>query len=82
MEWTTVTVIIALVGLAAAIVKPIVSLTQSITKLTVVVEGLCEDQEEQKQHTKECHQRIWAYNEAQDQTLNDHEKRIGKLEQR
>ena len=34
MEWTTVTVIIALVGLGAAIIKPIVSLTRSITELT------------------------------------------------
>ena len=28
MEWTVVTVVIALVGLGAAIVKPIVSLTR------------------------------------------------------
>ena len=34
MEWTVVTVVIALVGLGAAIVKPIVSLTRSITSLT------------------------------------------------
>ena len=40
MEWTTITVIISLVGLGAAVIKPIVSLTQSITKLTVVVERL------------------------------------------
>ena len=39
MEWTTVTVIIALVGLGAAIIKPIVSLTRSITELTIQVKG-------------------------------------------
>lgn len=47
MEWTTVTVIIALVGLGAAVIKPIVSLTQSITKLTVVVERLERELDEQ-----------------------------------
>lgn len=82
MEWTTVTVIIALVGLGAAIVKPIVSLTQSITKLTVVVEGMSAELIQQKQHTKESHQRIWTHNDMQDKTLEDHERRIGNLELR
>lgn len=82
MEWTTVTVIIALVGLGAAIVRPIVSLTQSITKLTVVVEAISAELTQQKQHTKESHQRIWAYNDVQDRTLEDHERRIGNLELR
>ena len=82
MEWTTVTVIIALVGLGAAIVRPIVSLTQSITKLTVVVEGMSAELIQQKQHIKESHQRIWAYNDMQDKTLEDHERRIGNLELR
>ena len=40
MEWTVVGVLIALVGLGASIIKPIVTLTQSITKLTVVVERI------------------------------------------
>mgnify|MGYP005782496063 CR=1 FL=1 len=38
--WTVVGVLIALVGLGASIIKPIVTLTQSITKLTVVVERI------------------------------------------
>lgn len=82
MEWTTVTVIIALVGLGAAIIRPIVSLTQSITKLTVVVEGMSAELKQQKQHTKESHQRIWTHNDEQDKTLEDHERRIGNLELR
>ena len=38
--WTVVGVLIALVGLGASIIKPIVTLTRSITKLTVVVERI------------------------------------------
>ena len=53
MEWTTITVIISLVGLGAAVIKPIVSLTQSITKLTVVVERLERELDDQSEHSRE-----------------------------
>jgi len=52
MEWTSVTVIIALVGLGAAVIKPIVALTQSITKLTVVVERMSAELIQQKQSSE------------------------------
>lgn len=80
MEWTTVTVIIALVGLGAAIVKPIVSLTRSITSLTVVVERLEKELATQEQHSRESHKRLWDHNEEQDTRIDDHELRIGALE--
>ena len=80
MEWTTVTVIIALVGLGAAIIKPIVSLTQSITKLTVVVETLQEDMSGLTTKNSQGHARIWEHNEEQDARIEDHERRIGTLE--
>lgn len=80
MEWTTVTVIIALVGLGAAVIKPIVSLTQSITKLTVVVERLERELDEQGEHSRESHKRLWDHNEEQDNRLDDHERRIHDME--
>ena len=80
MEWTTVTVIIALVGLGAAVIKPIVSLTQSITKLTVVVERLKRELDEQSEHSRESHRRLWDHNEEQDNRLDDHERRIHDME--
>lgn len=80
MEWTTVTVIIALVGLGAAVIKPIVSLTQSITKLTVVVERLERELDEQSEHSRESHRRLWGHNEEQDNRLDDHERRIHDME--
>ena len=80
MEWTTVTVIIALVGLGAAVIKPIVSLTQSITKLTVVVERLERELDDQSEHSRESHRRLWDHNEEQDNRLDDHERRIHDME--
>ena len=80
MEWTTVTVIIALVGLGAAVIKPIVSLTQSITKLTVVVERLERELDEQSEHSRESHKRLWDHHEEQDNRLDDHERRIHDME--
>ena len=80
MEWTTVTVIIALVGLGAAVIKPIVSLTQSITRLTVVVERLERELDDQSEHSRESHKRLWDHNEEQDNRLDDHVRRIYDIE--
>ena len=82
MEWTVVTVLVALVGLGAAVVKPIVSLTRSITTLTVVVERVEKELASQERHSQESHRRIWAKNEEQDGRLDDHEMRIDRLERR
>ena len=80
MEWTVVTVIIAIVGLGIAIVKPVVSLTQSITKLTVLVDKLAEDMGEYVGKNRDSHARIWEKNKEQDDRLNDHDKRISVME--
>ena len=80
MEWTIVTVIIALVGLGLAIIKPIVSLTQSITKLTVVVQTLQEDMSGLTTKNSQSHARLWDHNDAQDGRLDDHERRITDIE--
>ena len=80
MEWTTVTVIIALVGLGAAIIKPIVSLTRSITELTIQVKGLRTDMDTQTENNRVIHIRLWDHNDEQDGRLVDHERRIGSLD--
>lgn len=80
MEWTVVTVLIALAGFGAAVVKPITNLTRSITTLTVVVQRMQSDLAAEAEHRKESHRRIWAHSGEQDERLNDHERRIGHLE--
>ena len=87
MEWTVVTVLVAIVGLFFTVGKPIVNLNTSITKLQVTLDNMGRELEEQKKALAEqersahnSHSRIWAHEEEQDRTLNDHERRLGILE--
>lgn len=80
MEWTVVTVLIAVIGLVAAVTKPIVTLTRSITELTVVVKHLQGEMEALTVKNTESHRRLWAHNEEQDGRLDDHEQRIHDME--
>ncbi|MEG1017013.1 MAG: hypothetical protein RSE36_04300 [Oscillospiraceae bacterium] len=79
-EWGVVGVIVSLVGLFAVIVPPIVKLINSITKLTVIVEKLGGDITELTENNARSHDRLWRHNENQDKSINDHEKRLVKLE--
>lgn len=88
MEWTTVTVIISLVGLIVTVTTPLIKLNSNITRLTVILDGIKAELEEQKKalsaqkaDSRESHRRLWAHNDEQDNILNDHETRIRVLEQ-
>ena len=79
-EWTVVAVIIALVGLIAAIAKPLISLNSAITRLNTLVEGLREDLKQLTVDNKSSHARLWdRVNEHTDQ-LADHETRLQACE--
>ena len=80
MEWTVVTVIIALVGLFAVVIPPITKLTKSMTELTVGIKELTNDLERFEAGNKDAHKRIWEHESKQDDKLGDHEKRIVVLE--
>ena len=96
VEWIVVTVIIALVGLIATIIKPVITLTKSITKLTVVVDNISDTFTEYKLKNNESHSRLWDHNTIQDKLLEehddllkdhtyaikDHENRINKIEKK
>ena len=86
-EWGVVCVIVTLVGLAAAIIKPIVQLNANIVKLTDAVEGLknahTKMEADNEEEHKELHERInhrKKENEDLDDRVADHERRIGILE--
>lgn len=79
-EWSVVGVIIALCGLVATLVRPMLSLNASITKLTLLVERLGEDLKALSLKNSETHARLWEKNESQDRQLDDHECRITALE--
>ena len=87
MEWTVFTTLAAIVGLGVTVGVPIITLNVNIAKLTVVLDAVKAELEEQKKalsaqraDSKESHRRIWAHNDEQDQTLADHETRLRVLE--
>ena len=80
MEWTVVTVIIALVGLFAVVIPPITKLTKSMTELTMSIKELTNDFQKLESGNKDAHRRLWEHETKQDETIGDHEKRIVVLE--
>lgn len=71
MEWTVVTVIIALVGLFMTIGKPIITLNGSITYLQDAIDELREDIRV-----------LTGRTDNQEEKLQDHETRISILEEK
>ena len=82
MEWTVITVLVALVGLLATVGAPVIKLNSNLTKLTVLLDTLKNDMQEQKKSAKESHRRLWGHNHEQDGRIENHEKRITLLEQK
>lgn len=86
-EWGVIGVIVTLVGLAVAIIKPIVQLNTNIVRLTDAVDGLKKahtkiEEANEKEH-KQLHERInhrKKENEELDDRVTDHENRISILE--
>jgi len=72
-EWTVVTVVIALVGLFVTVAKPIVGLTNNITRLSEIVERLEARLTELSGENSDAHRRMW-------ERVEDHETRISVLE--
>lgn len=71
MEWTVVTVIIALVGLFMTVGKPVINLNSSITRLQDAIDELRGDIKVLTNRT-----------DNQEERLQDHETRISILEEK
>lgn len=80
MEWTTVTVLIAVVGLIATVLTPAIKLNTSVTKLATLVDSLNNKISTSESNNAEAHRRIWNELDGQKETLNQHETRITVLE--
>ena len=79
-EWGVVGVIIALAGFLAVVVKPLIALNTSITRLTAKMDGLGDDIDALTTKNTKSHDRMWQHNDKQDGALKDHEGRIVRLE--
>ena len=80
-EWSVVLVIISLVGLGAAIIKPILSLNTAIVKLTEAVKELQKDMADFVNGNHNSHVRIHERIDGCNEAIRDHENRIEKLEE-
>lgn len=80
MEWTVVTVVIALVGLFAVVIPPITKLTKSMTELTMGINTLTDDLSKLETGNKDAHRKLWEHESKQDEKLGNHEQRIFILE--
>lgn len=80
-EWGVIGVLVTLVGLGVAIVTPIIKLNTSITKLTVLLDGLKGDQSRYETRNHDAHTKLWAHNAEQDEILHQHEADIQVLKQ-
>lgn len=79
-EWTIVTVIATLVGLLASVVRPLMDLNATITRLTEVVNELEKNISGLSARNSESHGRLWGKAEEHEEILNRHETRLQLLE--
>lgn len=86
-EWGVFLVIVAVVGFVITISGPIAKATKAITALTVELKFFREEIAQIKRDNKEFqnsasvkHERIHTRIDEHDEKINDHEKRIIKLE--
>lgn len=62
------------------ILKPLTEIARDVNNAVQDIKENKEAIQEHKQNAKESHRRIWNQITEQDETLNDHERRIGILE--
>lgn len=79
-EWTVVTVIVTLIGLTAAVIKPLISLNSVITRLTEAVNILDSKISGLTEKNSEAHGRIWVKVQEHEEVLCGHETRLMLIE--
>ena len=80
-QWDVVGVIATLVALFAAIVAPMIKLTQAISRLTTAMEHLEKNTDCLAASNRSAHERIWEHAHEQTAQINDHEARIRVMEE-
>lgn len=79
-EWTVVGVIVVLLGLLGTVTAPMIKLNTTLTKLNDKFETLDIKLTDVTESNHDSHKRLWEHEEAQDNTLHNHETRIQILE--
>ncbi len=82
MEWTMVGVIVVLIGLIAAVVKPMLAWNTSLTENTVAIKDLTDSIKGNEKSNAEEHIAIWEEVEKQGDMLNQHDKDIAVIKEK
>lgn len=80
MTWEIFLGIVALVGFCITIATPLMKLSKTMTELNINMQNLNQAMNTLTANNTESHRRIWAHNDEQDERLENHEKRITKIE--
>ena len=80
MTWEIILGLITLFGFGVAIVKPIVGLTNAITRLNASCDMLTRQFIEFDESNSKSHGRLWMHNEKQDARMDIHERRLHDLD--
>ena len=80
MTWEIFLGIVALIGFCVAIMTPLMKLSKTMTELNVNMQNLNQAMNTLTANNTESHRRIWAHNDEQDEKIENHEKRITKIE--
>ncbi|MBR4954027.1 MAG: hypothetical protein IKV47_06215 [Oscillospiraceae bacterium] len=81
-EWTVVSVIVVLVGLGISIIKPIISLNGTITRLADSVGVLEKNIESIAAKNSDAHDKLWLITNRHDDIIREHEFRLQKIEEK
>lgn len=74
-EWGVVGVLIALAGFLSLVIKPIISLTKSITELNGNVRLF----QNMFSQNDEEHDLLWKHNDVQDAKIEDHDRKLAGM---
>ena len=80
MTWEIFLGIVALVGFVITLATPLMKLSKTMTELNVNMQNLNKAMNVLTANNTESHRRIWQHNEEQDEKIENHEKRITKIE--
>ena len=81
-EWMVVGVIVVLVGLIGAIIKPLLSWNTNLTENTMAIKGLTDSIKGNEKSNAEEHIAIWDAVEKQCDMLNKHETEIAVIKEK
>lgn len=79
-EWGVVGVLVVLVGLVAAVYKPLLNWNSNLTRNTEALNNLTKTIDKNETRNEKEHVAIWDEVEKHGETINDHETRLQLIE--